>query len=125
MTNDALNEIYIDLQCYAGAMETAGPCSSHCREATGSRAICGDRTGTAGRLADGASVVALSSAEKGYVILARYSSITRVAERFSRAADAEDRDKPVGAKLINHSVPLCARAVPALHCCSKAMRRSL
>lgn len=57
---------HIDLQCDTGTAEPWRLCRGRCREATGSRALCRDSTGRAGRVGDGASVVALSKAEEKY-----------------------------------------------------------
>jgi hypothetical protein len=45
---------------------------SRCGKTTGSSAVCGTRVGSAGRVADGASVVALSAAKEGFVFLTQW-----------------------------------------------------
>ena len=76
--HDLLDRIYVDLRVRAGTRppprctesdgtgETERPYGGRSRQATGSGAVCGDRTGIAGRLADGASALALSAARKEY-----------------------------------------------------------
>ena len=78
MNNEVSHGIHIDLQGTAGTLwkrplaVSAGVAriertySGRCDKAAGSRTLRGDRAGSAGRLAVGASLVALSPAEEGY-----------------------------------------------------------
>src|ERR1700675_1789016 len=68
------NDVFIGID---GA-ETDRLCGGRCRDAAGSRALRADRNSSAGRLADGASVMALSATKKsrGIPRLAKYSAMT-------------------------------------------------